>query len=110
MGAASQMLTGGVVLLIASWAIGEMPTWPPQPVALASWVYVVFAGSLISYTAYLVLLERTSPSLATSYTYVNPIVALILGVTLGAEVVTNYEWLAVFVVLCGVVLLMWRRD
>jgi len=110
MGAASQMLTGGVVLLIASWAIGETPTWPPQPVALASWVYVVFAGSLISYTAYLVLLERTSPSLATSYTYVNPIVALILGVTLGAEVVTNYEWLAVFVVLCGVVLLMWRRD
>jgi drug/metabolite transporter (DMT)-like permease len=110
MGHASQMLTGGVILLIASWATGEAPTWPPEPVALASWAYVALAGSLISYTAYLILLERTTPSLATSYTYVNPVVALILGVTLGEELVTTYEWIACLVVLCGVVLLMWRRD
>ena len=110
MGHASQMLVGGAVLLVASWAIGEAPTWPPAPIALACWVYVMIAGSLISYTAYLTLLERTTPALATSYTYVNPVVALLLGVTLGEEMVTRFEWVAVAVVLSGVILLMWRRG
>ncbi len=109
MGHASQMLVGGAVLLAASRAIGEAPTWPPAPIALACWVYVMIAGSLISYTAYLTLLERTTPALATSYTYVNPVVALLLGVTLGEELVSGFEWMAVAVVLSGVVLLMWRR-
>ena len=110
MGHASQMLIGGVLLLILSWAVGEVPGWPPQPLALASWIYLAFAGSLISYTAYMILLERTTPSLAASYTYVNPIVALILGITLGNEIVTSFEWLAVSIVLVGVVLLLWRRN
>jgi drug/metabolite transporter (DMT)-like permease len=110
MGHASQMLTGGAMLLISSRVLGEVPVWPPQPIALASWAYVAFAGSLISYTAYMLLLERTSPSLAVSYTYVNPVVALVLGVSLGGETVTPFEWLSVGIVLLGVVLLMWRRD
>ena len=110
MGHASQMLVGGAVLLVASWVIGEQPSWPPAPIAAACWIYVMIAGSLISYTAYLTLLERTTPALATSYTYVNPVVALLLGVTLGAELVSAFEWLAVAVVLSGVVLLMWRRG
>ena len=110
MGHASQMLTGGMILLIASWAVGEVPAWPPQSVAVASWVYLAFAGSLISYSAYMVLLERTTPSLAASYTYVNPIVALLLGVTLGNEIVTSFEWVAVSIVLVGVILLLWRSD
>ena len=109
MGHASQMLTGGALLLLVSQAIGERPSWPPAPMALACWMYVAVAGSLIGYTAYLILLERTTPALATSYTYVNPVVALILGVTLGQEVVSGFEWLAVLIVLCGVVLLMSRR-
>ncbi len=109
MGHASQMLTGGALLLIVSRAIGEMPTWPPAPLAWACWLYVAIAGSLIGYTAYLILLERTTPALATSYTYVNPVVALILGVTLGQERVSGFEWLAVIIVLGGVVLLMSRR-
>jgi drug/metabolite transporter (DMT)-like permease len=58
----------------------------------------------------MVLLHRTTPSLAASYTYVNPIVALVLGVWLGDEIVTSYEWLAVSVVLIGVILLTWRRK
>ena len=110
MGHASQMLTGGLMLLAVSVAVGEHPSWPPQPVALASWVYLAIAGSLISYTAYMLLLERTTPSLAASYTYVNPIVALALGVKLDGEVVSGFEWLAVSVVLAGVILLLWRRE
>jgi drug/metabolite transporter (DMT)-like permease len=110
MGHASQMLTGGALLLVASRIIGETPAWPPAPLALLCWIYVAVAGSLISYSAYLVLLERTTPALATSYTYVNPVVALLLGVTLGQEVVSHFEWVSVLVVLCGVVLLMWRHS
>lgn len=109
MGHASQMLTGGAFLLLAARAIGETPSWPPAPLALACWLYVAIAGSLIGYNAYLVLLERTTPALATSYTYVNPVVALVLGVTLGQEAVSRFEWLAVMIVLCGVVLLLWPR-
>jgi drug/metabolite transporter (DMT)-like permease len=108
MGHASQMLIGGVLLLLASKLMGEQPAWPPAPLALLCWFYVAVAGSLISYSAYLLLLERTTPALATSYTYVNPVVALLLGVTLGQELVTGFEWLAVAVVLCGVVLLLSR--
>ena len=108
MGHASQMLIGGALLIAVSRLIGEKPGWPPAPLALACWVYVAIAGSLIGYTAYLILLERTTPALATSYTYVNPVVALILGVTLGQETVSGFEWLAVIIVLCGVVLLMSR--
>jgi drug/metabolite transporter (DMT)-like permease len=110
MGYACQMLTGGCMLLAASWIIGETPTWPPESTAVASWAYLMIAGSLISYTAYMVLLERTTPSLAASYTYVNPVVALTLGVTLNHELVTRYEWSAVVVVLIGVVMLLWRPN
>jgi drug/metabolite transporter (DMT)-like permease len=109
MGHASQMLTGGLILLAASWAVGETPTWPPERIAMASWIYLAIAGSLISYTAYMLLLERTTPSLAASYTYVNPIVALILGMQLDKEIVSGFEWAAVSVVLTGVVLLLWRE-
>jgi drug/metabolite transporter (DMT)-like permease len=110
MGYACQMLTGGVMLLAASALIGERPSWPPETTAVLSWAYLMVAGSLISYTAYMVLLERTTPSLAASYTYVNPIVALTLGVTLNHELVTRFEWSAVAIVLIGVILLLWRQD
>ena len=55
------------------------------------------------------LLERTSASLAASYSLVNPVVALVLGVGFGGEVVTPWEWLAALVVMGGVVLLFIGR-
>jgi len=110
MGHASQMVVGGCMLLVASWLVGEVPVWPPEPMALASWTYLMIAGSLIGYTAYMLLLERTSPSLAASYTYVNPLVALILGTVIGGELVSGFEWLAVVVVLLGVFMLMWKQP
>ena len=57
----------------------------------------------------MLLLARTSASLAASYTLVNPVVALFLGVTFGGEVVTSWEWLASGVVLAGVILLFAGR-
>jgi len=57
----------------------------------------------------MVLLERTSASLAASYSLVNPVVALCLGVTLGGETVSPWEWLSAGVVLLGVVILFLGR-
>jgi drug/metabolite transporter (DMT)-like permease len=76
--------------------------------ALAAWLYLVVFGSLIAFNAYMVLLARASAGLASSYTFVNPVIAMLLGVAIAGETVTSYEWGAVAVVLAGVVLLVWR--
>jgi drug/metabolite transporter (DMT)-like permease len=108
MGYASQMLAGGAVLLVLSGLVGEQPSWPPDARALASWLYLVVAGSLLAFSAYMVLLQRTSATLASSYTFVNPVIGLVLGVTLGGEVVSRLEWGAAGIALLGVVLLAGR--
>ena len=108
-GYASQMLAGGALLALAALAAGERPAWPPEGRALLSWAYLVVAGSLVAFSAYMVLLQRTSTALASSYTFVNPVIGLVLGVTLGGEVVTTGEWLAATVVCAGVLLLLRPR-
>jgi drug/metabolite transporter (DMT)-like permease len=108
-GTASQMLVGGGLLLAAAWVVGEQPAWPPQPKALAAWAYLVVAGSLIGFCAYMLLLQHTSAALASSYTFVNPLIGLLLGVWLGGETVSAREWGAAGVVLAGVVLLLLGR-
>ena len=108
-GYASQMLVGGALLLAASWLKGEHPQWPLDARALACWLYLVVAGSLIAFSAYMVLLQRTSAALASTYTFVNPVIGLVLGVTLGGEAVSTLEWAAAAVVMAGVVLLLAAR-
>ena len=105
-GFASEMICGGVVLLLMSALHGETPQWPPQPAAVAAWFYLVVFGSLIAFNAYMVLLAQASAGLASSYTFVNPVIAMLLGVAVAGEVVTQYEWLAAGVVLVGVVLML----
>lgn len=105
-GFASEMLCGGAVLLLMSAAAGERALWPPEPAAVAAWFYLVVFGSLIAFNAYMVLLARASAALASSYSFVNPVIALLLGVAIAGEVVSGFEWAAAGVVLCGVVLLL----
>jgi drug/metabolite transporter (DMT)-like permease len=94
---------------LASWIAGESPTLPPDARALASWLYLVVAGSLIGFSAYMLLLQRTTAALASSYTFVNPLIGLLLGVMLGGETISTMEWTAAGVVLLGVVLLLMGR-
>jgi drug/metabolite transporter (DMT)-like permease len=108
-GFASQMLGGGAALALAAALAGErLPAAVPASAWLA-WAYLVVFGSLIAFTAYMILLGRASPGIATSYTYVNPVIALMLGVAAGGEHVTGWEWLSAGVVLAGVVLLLLGR-
>jgi drug/metabolite transporter (DMT)-like permease len=54
-GFASEMICGGVVLLLISAAQNERPQWPPQASAVAAWVYLVVFGSLVAFNAYMLL-------------------------------------------------------
>jgi len=108
-GFASEMLCGGLVLFVVAALGGErLPVAVPVGAWLA-WGYLVVFGSLLAFNAYMVLLARASAGIATSYTYVNPVIALLLGVALGGEHVTQWEWLSAAVVLAGVVLLLVSR-
>jgi drug/metabolite transporter (DMT)-like permease len=108
-GFATQMLCGGIALLVMSWWAGEPWVWSHDVVVWSAWACLVIFGSLIAFSAYMLLLARTSTSLATSYSLVNPLVALALGVTVGGEVVTPWEWGSASVILAGVVLLFLSR-
>ncbi len=104
-GFASEMLCGGAVLMATSLALGEKPAWPVEPLAAAAWLYLVVFGSLIAFSAYLYLLAHASPAVATSYAFVNPLIALLLGVAVAGEAVTGGEWAACAVILVGVLLI-----
>jgi drug/metabolite transporter (DMT)-like permease len=108
-GFATEMLGGSLALLAMSALRGESWHWPVQTEVWLAWWYLVVFGSLIAFSAYMLLLARTSASLAASYTLVNPVVALLLGVTLGGEAVSAWEWLASGVVMFGVILLFAGR-
>ncbi len=109
MGFASEMLFGGCLLLLASWWRGEPMQAPASPSAWLAWIYLTTFGSLIAFNAYMLLLGRASPSVATSYTYVNPIIAMLLGVAVGGEQIAPWEWLSAAVVLGGVIILFVSR-
>jgi drug/metabolite transporter (DMT)-like permease len=81
----SQMLAGGVVLLVMSQLAGErmakMPTLAPA-LALA---YLAIFGSIVGFSAFSYLLTHARASVATSYAYVNPVIAVLLGVLFAGE-------------------------
>jgi len=109
MGFASEMLAGGLVLMGLSLFSGEALPDHIEPQALWAWVYLVVFGSLIAFNAYMVLLAEASAGLASSYSFVNPVIAMLLGVTLAGEQISGHEWLAAGIVLLGVVLLLVGR-
>lgn len=102
MATAGQLLAGGVILSILGPLRGERITEMPPLGAWLALAYLIVMGSLIAYTAYIYLLHTVSAPLATSYAYVNPIVAVMLGLTLGNEVLTGPAFVALPLILSGV--------
>ena len=105
-GAAAQMLTGGVLLLVLAAISGEFADFHPQKVSLAAWfslVYLIVAGSIIAYTAYMWLLHYESPTKVGTYAYVNPIVAVIIGALLGGESIGRRTLLGAALILISVI-------
>ncbi len=82
MSAGAQMLAGGVWLALAATALGETRGFDPRAVSPAAWLallYLVVAGSIVAFTAYIWLIHHQSPTRVGTYAYVNPVVAVLLG-------------------------------
>ena len=105
MASAVEMLVGGVVLLIGSALSGEhLQAMPP----LEGWLalaYLIFFGSIIAFNSYMYLLKHVRPAAATSYAYVNPAVAVLLGIVFVGETIGIEEALAMLVIISAVVLI-----
>jgi drug/metabolite transporter (DMT)-like permease len=112
MATAAELLSGGVLLIILGPLRGERMEAMPTAASLLALLYLIVFGSIIAYSAYVYLLANTRPALATSYAYVNPAVAVLLAMTLGAEVVSGPIFVALPLILggVGVVALAQRRG
>ena len=107
MASAVQMLVGGVSLLLVSLLRGEVWSLPASAQSFWALVYLVFIGAIVGFSSYVYLLATVRPALATSYAYVNPVVAVALGVWLGGETVDAAELWGLAVILFGVLLVCW---
>ena len=110
MNTAAQMLTGGVVLFVGALAWGERFPVGPSTSSTLALVYLAIMGSLVGFTAYLYLLNTVRPALATSYAYVNPPVAVIVGALFAGEAVHAFDVVAMAVILGGVGLIALARE
>ena len=104
MASAVEMLSGGLVLGVIGLVLGEHLPIRPTLTATLSLAYLAVFGSLVAFSAYLFLLGRVRPALATSFAYINPMVALGLGLTLGEPIGIN-ALLALPIILTGMVLI-----
>ncbi len=102
---AAQMTIGGAVVLLVGFARGERLTSLPSATGFGAMAYLIVLGSIVTFSAYGHLLREVRPSVATSYAYVNPIVALAIGAAFGGERVGTSAMVALALTLSGVVLL-----
>jgi drug/metabolite transporter (DMT)-like permease len=88
MSAAAQMLVGGIQLLVLAALMGEFKGFHLEAVSWTAWfalLYLIVAGSIVGFTAYIWLLHYESPTKVGTYAYVNPVVAVLVGYFLGGE-------------------------
>lgn len=110
MSAASQMLVGSVFACIVGLSFGERITVLPELKPTLAMLYLVVAGSIFGFTAYIWLLHHVRPALATSYAYVNPVIAVAIGALLLGEKFNGSAIGAMLLILFGVVLMMQSRK
>ena len=101
---ATQMICGGAAMMVVSVAAGEHFAGPPSLRAWLAVAYLCAFGSLLGFTAYSYLLSHTRPAVATSYAYVNPVIAVVLGVALAGERFGSTSLVGAVIVLAAVVL------
>ncbi|MEF3090313.1 drug/metabolite exporter YedA [Enterobacter sp. 10-1] len=104
MAGAIEMLAAGIVLMVASALTGEKLTHMPSWSGIIAVAYLAIFGSLIAINAYMYLIRNVTPAVATSYAYVNPVVAVLLGTGFAGESLSLTEWTALGVIIFAVVL------
>lgn len=113
MGTAAQMIWGGVALLLVGALAGELPVLTTSlltPAVIALWLYLVIAGSIVAYSAYVYLLHHTEPAKAGSYAFVNPVIAVFAGWGLGGEALSPRIGVAAVLIVGAVALIVRYRD
>jgi len=106
MASATQMVMGGLILVVVSMVAGEPLPQQLSAKTIYAMLFLIFLGSLVAYSAYQFLLHNVRPALATSNTFVNPLVALILGAWLADEVIGSAEYLALAIIIFAVLLVL----
>lgn len=107
---AAQMLVGGLVVVALAVLRGERIAAVPSARAVAALSYLIVFGSIVAYTAYQFLLSQVRPTLAASYAYVNPVVAVLLGAAVAGETVAPQSVGALALILGGVAMLALGRQ
>jgi drug/metabolite transporter (DMT)-like permease len=108
MSSGAQMLTGGILLTVAAGTFGEFRNFHPGAVSREVWLallYLIVAGSIIGFTAYVWLIHHESPTKVGTYAYVNPIVAVLVGYFLGGEALSARTILGSVFILISVVVI-----
>ena len=104
---ALSLLSGAVMLLLTATMVGEAKEFHLSQVTMKSGLalgYLILFGSVIAFTAYNWLMEHYSPTLVATHTYVNPVVAVLLGWAYGREALTMKVAVAATLVVAAVVL------
>jgi drug/metabolite transporter (DMT)-like permease len=108
MSSGAQMLVGGILLAAVGGALGEFGGFHIQAVSRGVWfalAYLIVAGSIVGFTAYIWLIHHESPTKVGTYAYVNPVVAVIIGYFLGGETVGPRTLLGTVLVLISVIVI-----
>jgi drug/metabolite transporter (DMT)-like permease len=108
-----EMLCGGIGCLVAAAASGEFADLHISAINIRGWIafaYLIVAGSMVAYSAYVWLLRNARLSLVTTYAYVNPVVAVALGALLLNEPFTIRSAGATAAVVAAVVLMLRRPQ
>jgi drug/metabolite transporter (DMT)-like permease len=108
MSSGAQMLAGGVLLTLVAAALREFRGFHVEAVSRDAWLalaYLIVAGSIVAYTAYIWLLHHESPTKVATYAYVNPVVAVLVGYFLGGEALGPRTIIGTLLVLVSVVVI-----
>jgi drug/metabolite transporter (DMT)-like permease len=110
MSTACQMIVAGLLMFLVAFARGERLHGPVSGASIAALGYLIVFGSLIAFSAYGFLLRATRPLIATSYAYVNPLVALAIGAALGGEQLSARKLSACTLTVIGVLVVTLSRH
>jgi drug/metabolite transporter (DMT)-like permease len=108
MSSGAQMLAGGIFLTLTAAVMGEFRNFHPSAVSIGAWLsllYLIVAGSIIGFTAYVWLIHHESPTKVGTYAYVNPVVAVLVGYFLGGEALGMRTILGTLFILISVIVI-----
>jgi drug/metabolite transporter (DMT)-like permease len=113
MSSAQQMFGAGLLYPIVIFFSGDWRGFHLTNITLTgwlSWIYLIIMGSLVGYTAYIYLLKHCAPAHVSTYAYVNPVVALLIGWQFGQETITTRVLIGAFAVICAVPLVLTAKP